>query len=1035
MSRRVISIPPSLPFLPTLAREVLSGHLIPGFAPAGDPLALAALTIYVPTRRAVRGLTSAFAAELGGQSAILPRIRTLGEEDERAAFLPTDSASLLPAMQPLHRRMLLARLVRFWKEQLAQATAAMLDGEEPQLPASAADALWLAADLATLLDEATDEGADLAALTMLGLEDRLAGWWQMTLTFLSIVTQHWPAELDALGLADAARLRLQWASAQADRYRTNGSPDPVIVAGAVTTVGPTLELMRAVAEMPNGAVVLAGVDTHLDNESFAAIDRAVSIAAPGHPQYATRRMLASLGVDRHDVLAPQTKPPAGLMHRERFFSNALRPAETTEHWAGQSIDAAQALSGMALVEAADERQEALAIAIAIRDALSNPDHKVGLATPDRQLARRVVSELERFGIAANDSAGQPFTASPPGTLIQLVLSVCLAPGDPVALIALLKHPLVRLGLQAAETRRGARAIELIALRGGVGSADAAELANVYRQRTERLATGERKSRVLQLMSAEEQDLGTQVCERLAHALEPLLLLRGGAQNEVPAYARALAECLERLARDENDSLSLLYSSEAGDCLAAWLRELIALPETGFAFAPMEWPDVAAALMADQSVAARGGLSARVFIWGALEARLQNIDVMILGGLNEGTWPQSARGDTFLSRLMRAEILLDPPERRIGLAAHDFWMSLGNRRLILTRSRRRDGAPAIASRWLQRLLTVAGKDGADGLRAEGDVYLGYARRMDEVTETPRIDRPEPRPPLAMRPRRFSVTEVERLIRDPYAVYARRILMLEPLEPLIRAPGAAERGSLYHDVLAAAVLEKLDPRQPDALERLLDLARSQFAQAGLPAEVHAVWWPRMERLAAHYLEWERRRDDDVAERHAELAGELTLADLGMLLTGRADRIDRMRDGRVEIIDYKTGSTPSIPQARSLMAPQLPLEGAMVQQGAFEAFAAGTGVAELRYIRLKEQELIPQALSRQAGRGQEAVTTQELCDGALAQFRSLVALYRNSERGYLSRAHPLRASEFNNIYDHLARAREWAVQTEDDSAEDEE
>ncbi|WP_185984037.1 double-strand break repair protein AddB [Aureimonas mangrovi] len=1031
MAPRILTIPPGLPFLPTLARGILSGRVVPGFALGDDPLALADVTVFVPTRRAALSLTAAFAHAIGGEAAILPRIRPLSERDEADAFTgaPDGAAALTRTVDPLRRRLELARLVRFWKSRVEAGAASALAGREIVLPASAADALWLAGDLGTLLDEAGDEEIDLSALAKLDVEDRLAEWWQLTLAFLAILTQEWPRHLEETGFTEAAAARNLWAREAAGRYRREGSRGPVVIAGSTAAAPATLELMRAVADLENGALVLPGLDTDLDAPSFAAIDRAASAAAAGHPQYGLRRVLAGLGATREDVEAFAPEIPA-LAARQRFLSNALRPAETTDLWASGAEHPAQALDGLALVEAADEGEEARAIAVAMRDALSDPQARVALTTPDRKLARRVVVELSRFGIAANDSAGRPLHATAPGTLARLALEAALSPGDPVTLVSLLKHPLTRLGLGAAEARRAARTVEMIGLRGGSGRAGAETLAVLYAERRAALAKGGRVARPVHLLGEKDRDLGERAAAALAEALSPLTALRRAPAQEIAPLALALTQALEALARDETGSFAPLYAEEAGAALSALLSELIAAPEVGFAVEPAEWPDVFAALGAGAAARPRAGLSQRAFVWGALEARLQNVDVMIVGGLNEGTWPQGARSDAFLSRLMRAEILLDPPERRIGLAAHDIWMALGSPRVVMTRAKRAEGAPSIPSRWLQRILALAGEDGAQRLRDAGVPFLEAARSLDDAAAEPRASRPEPRPPLERRPRQFSVTEVERLVRDPYAVHAKRILHLEPMDPLIRAPGVTERGTLFHDILAAFTREVPDPQVPDAHERLIAIAREAFAREALPPEIAAVWWPRMEGLATRFLEWEHARSPRVRRRHAESRGRLDVSDIAVTLTGYADRIDEMGDGRLEIFDYKTGTQPSAKQARTLLAPQLPLEAAMAREGGFKGIAAAP-VGELSYVRLRENEVREDRLSQSATPTREAVSAEGLADEALARFRALAAASLDPGRGYRSRARPALSGDFSGPYDHLARAREWSIGDDEDGA----
>lgn len=1083
MSPSIFSIPPGRPFLRTLAEALLDGHLVKTFRYDGDPLALADVTIYLPTRRAARALAAAFTSimaetQADGASAILPTIRPIGEGSDEALFSsPSEAgvvpASLTPVMGDLERRLNLARLARRWREEVARAEFEALIGEAPVLPASAADALWLARDLGVLLDEMETEGTPVSAIAGLGPE-ALAKWWQLTLTFLAIVTEHWPDAVAATGQISEAAARNAWLQAEAARFRANGARGPVILAGSTATAPATMELMRAIAHLPNGAVVLPGVDRHLDAASLAALAKpqagageagqGASIAAPGHPQYGLKTIVDRIAPGRsvthllgrtEAVAAGRAAATAGstgqngpfadkgggdpaLDAREAFLADALRPAETTDAWAAAAgRHGPEALAGLSLIEASDAREEALAIAVAMRRALEDPEATAALVTPDRNLARRVVAELSRFGIAANDSAGRPLASTAPGTLMATAIAVALAPGDPIALVSLLKHPLTRLGLGSGEARRAARSIEMIALRGSVGVADGARLAAIYAAHRAELDASGRAARPVKLLPEAERELGQRMAGTLERALAPLTALRARpsetgtdarAELELPDYAVALTRCLEELAADETGDASELYAGESGRALAAFLSDIVEAPRTGFGFAPAELGDVVAALAAGIGVQPRAGLSARAFVWGTLEARLQSVDTAILSGLNEGTWPAGAKSGAFLSRLMRREILLDPPERRIGLSAHDFWMAMGAKSVVLTRSRRADGAPAIASRWLQRIETLAGPAGTERLRLAGEPYLAAARMLDLGTITPQAKRPEPRPPLDRRPNRYSVTEVETLIRDPYAIHARKILRLEPLPELMRDPHAAERGSLFHDVLGTFVARGHDPMDKDALDTLLAIAREKFDEEALPPDIEAVWWPRMEALAGNYLLWEHERDQRVALRHAEIGGAEELVDIATTLTGRADRIDLMEDGSLEILDFKTGTTPSLAQARALLAPQLPLEGALAKRGGFREIGKGKAVSDLVYVRLRERTLYEDRLKTDGGKKAEPVDPDALSEESLTKFRQLVAHLQVETTPFVSRKRPFMAGDFSGDYDHLARAQEWSIGADD-------
>ncbi|MBO0903916.1 double-strand break repair protein AddB [Jiella sonneratiae] len=1048
MAPNVLSIPPGLPFLKTLAEALLDGRIVDGFRDDGDPLQLAAATIYVPSRRAARSLAAAFADTLaerrGTRSAILPRIRPIGEGDEAGIFAAgaagdAAAGAALPAMPELERRLDLARLARAWRHLADRVAGEELPGAAPERVTAAAEALWLAGDLGALLDEIETEGTSFDKLAGLA-PDALAAWWQTTLSFLGIVTEHWPKVLGERGVTSEAAAKNVWLRSETARLLAGAGGGPVVVAGSTATAPATLDLMHAVAFLPNGALVLPGLDRHIGSEGFAAIDREASIASPGHPQYGLKRILARFAMPPEAVRHLAEGLPAGLARREAFVASALRPAETTALWAKEAPRfGPDALEGVALVEAAEPRVEALAIAVAMREALEEPGRTVALITPDRRLARRVLTELERFGIAANDSAGRPLAVTAPGTLLATLLTVALEPGDPVALLGLLKHPLCRLGRSAADARNAARAIELIAVRGTVDKADGARLGDILRRRIaaiEALPVGEvgrLLTRPARNVRRSEYAAAQAFADDFAAALQPLAALRGGEPREIAEFAVPLTEALETLARDETGATAELYAGETGAALADFLSQLVSAPATGFSFPAEELPDAVAALVAGTTVKPRGGLSARAFVLGTLEARLEGVDTAILGSLNEGIWPAGARSGAFLSRLMRREIALDPPERRIGLAAHDFWMAMGAKRVVLTRSRRMDGAPTIASRFLQRLTTLAGSDATAEMAARGEAYVAAAEMLEAAKDRPRIARPAPRPPEETRPRRYSVTEVETLIRDPYAVHARRILKLEALPPLMRAPHARERGELIHAIVADFVIKGIDPAEPDAADELALIAREHFERAALPGEIAAIWWPRIAATAARFLDWEKARGDTVRERLAERSGASDFPAVGVSLSGRSDRIDRLSDGTIEILDFKTGSSPSVKQARSLLAPQLALEGGMAMRGDFEGTEPGETIADLTYVRLKERELKQEGLRTAGSRSAPPCDPTALCDEAMRRFEAIAAMYLRAETPFGSRARPVLAGDFSGDYDHLARVKEWSVAGGDETEGD--
>ncbi|TKT82771.1 double-strand break repair protein AddB [Aquamicrobium sp. LC103] len=1028
----VVSIPAGVPFLPTLADALLSGRLVKGFEYDGDPLKLAEATIYVPTRRAARELRGILVERLGGQSAILPAIRPLGEFDEDVAiFEGGDAAELAmaPPVEALDRILLLAPLVQAWKRRLPAHVAALY-GEEIVVPASLADAIWLSRDLGALMDEVETEGADWSRLAQL-VPVELANWWQVTLEFLEIVTDAWPRLLAERDRSNPAAHRSAMILAEAARLTRNPPAGPVIAAGSTGSIPATARLLSVIARLPLGAVVLPGLDRAIDTRSWDEIGKPDAPPASfGHPQAGLKKLLGVLGVDRTEI-ADLAEAPPELAARTGIVGQALRPAETIDAWAGEreaadDAEIASGLAGVTLMEAANEREEALAIAVALRLAISREHETAALVTGDRELARRVATELRRFGIEADDSGGTPLSNTPPATLLRLLLEAVLRPGDPVGILTLIKHPLLRLGLPRGIVREASETIDLVALRGGTGRPDIATLRADFDRRLSAMDAASRKPFWRRRLDEREIDNARKVLEALHDVVEPLAELRRRADLFLSGVARISVECLERLGRDEEGALDGLYHGEAGDKLADFLRALIGTT-ADVPLAAGEWPDVLAALVAGQMVKPSVGADSRVAIWGALEARLQAVDTLVIGGLNEGSWPRKAEPDRFMSRFMKSGMELEPPERRIGQAAHDFVMAMGTHKVVLSRAARAGDAPAVASRWLQRLVTFAGEAPTREMRARGRTILHWAQALDEAPAVPFAPRPEPRPPLDARPLRFSVTEIETLRRDPYAVYARRVLRLEPVEPLVRDPGAAERGTLFHDIIHGFSLAGIDPAAPDAVARFVEIGRRLFDEWALPPDIDAVWWPRFLLMAGKFVEWDRNRPRGIAKRLAEARANQTEVGLtGSTLGGRADRIDLRAAGMADILDFKTGSSPSKAQAHTLLSPQLALEGALLMRGAFEE-AGSPMPAELAYVRLKANgEVFEESVLDYKNQPKSAI---ELSEEAWARLEKLLAHYRREETGYLSRALPFREGDVGGDYDHLARVLEWSAGGDED------
>lgn len=1038
----VASIDAGRPFLPTLVSALLDGDLVASFRWDGrDPTALAEALILVPTRRAARALEAAFLAEItargGAPAALLPTIRPFGDVDEDEDLFAGEGDEE-PVATPLERRLAMTRLVLGWSRAVTGRLLHPATAAPPSPPASPAEAVRLSTALLTLMDQVVSQGVDWRRLETL-VPDDYARWWQMTRAFLAIVAEHWPAHLAERGLADPAVRRHAAVRREAARLAADPPKGPVIAAGSTGSVPSTAELIAVVARLPNGAVVLPGLDFDLDDAAWAALEPedGAGDPVPGHPQYGLRLLLDRLGLDRAAVRRLGDAATPAEAARLRLLSESLRPAEHSDAWADFAatirdggFDLEAALDGLALIEAKSEGEEALAVALALREAIEDPGRTAALVTPDRVLARRVAAELGRWGLEIDDSAGQPFGHTRAALLARLVAEVALGGFEPTAVQALLAHPLARFGRSAGEARRLARVVELVALRGPRAEPFGRGLLAAYDERAGEIAAApHREAKPLARLGTETIAAGRDLLAALVAALEPLEAMIGAGEVAVPTLLDAHVAALAAVARDDAGSDAHLYEDEDGAALATALAAATAAAasEGGeIAFEAAAWPGFFDALLGDAPVRRPTAPDARIFVFGPLEARLLSFDVLVLAGLDEGVWPITTRTDPWLSRPMRRDMALEAPERRIGLSAHDYAQGAAARRVVLARSARAGGAPTVASRWLQRLKTLVGKPGRERLARDGRRFLDWARALDAAAGPPAtVTRPEPKPPVEWRPAKLSVTEIETWIRDPYALYARHVLGLDPLDPLGGEIGAAERGTFVHEVLAEFVATWDGTASAAELDRLIDIGERRLSAFDAFPEVVALWRPRLRSLATWWLAADAARSPTVAERRTEVGGRwvIPVDGIDFTLTGYADRLDILADGGLAVLDYKTGQPPSEKEVQSLIAPQLALEAAMARAGGFGPDFAGRAVAEFAYLHLKGGEA-GGAWERRGRGGDGARSPADLAEAAAEELVAQIRHFRRPEVGYVSRRHVRFQKDRSGPYDHLARVAEWAA-----------
>ncbi len=980
----IYTMPPGVPFLEHLAKGLT--------AALGADLHTA--LILLPTRRAVRELSAAFLKEAVTDAVLLPRMSPLadmGGEEWQAdtSFVGGDiELGIASAIDPVRHKFELAQLV-------VQKMKA--DGSAPDTISGAVNALAMSEPLANLLSDLAVE--ELGADALRALDEQLATLpvhFQNAAEFANIIARHWPQHLAELGLSEPSAHLVAMINACAQQWVTAPPQHPIIIAGSTGTWRATANLIKTVSKLPKGLVVLPGLDTHIDEVVWDSIN-----AEDGdqHPQRSLKTLIQILGVERKDVpvwpgaaLSPKAKM------RNRILAESLVPADATSDWpariarvhmsdsTGNALQ--DGLAGLSLIEAKTQEEEASIIALILRETLENPNQTAALVTPDPSLARRVKAKLSRYGIEADSSQGEPLEETLHGAFAALCVQAAVDVFDPVALSALVKHTLFGMS------------------KTGVAS---------WSRFEKRVLRGPRASSldVMTMRAGDNCADGLALYKNICAALLPLSEQLQGEHN-ASELAKAHTQVLETL----GGGAANIWRGTAGEQMASLLEDLIAY---GALLPPVDgqgYMRLLSQMMRGRVVRPRYGMHERLQILGPLEARMIAADKIVLGGLNEGVWPAPPAVHPVLSRGMRMAIGMNAPERRFGLAAHDFAQLAAKPNVVLTRAARTTDGPAVQSRWLWRLTTlVKGAQSKTGVNIRidnGAKYVHWARTLDAPPQhlNPAA-RPEPCPPLSARwpkGRGLSVTQIQTWIRDPYAVYAKTVLGLYPLDPLDQSLGGREYGKAVHKAL-----EVLDGKTTDQMYEIL---RAELRVAGYLEHSFSRHDVRLKRMANWCVEWARaRRAQGWAVRGIEKKGrfEMPTPHGPFTLTGIADRIETKGNGAA-MIDYKTGKVSTQKEIRCGFDPQLPLLTILLAQG---CLGAPINTSEMRYIKPNASKEKDKDINVQA----KEYSVQDYADEARQSLEKLIAYFDREDSVYASQPRAKYVNPYGD-YDQLARRAEWAT-----------
>ena len=912
-------------------------------------------------------MAEAFIRQQGMKPTLLPTMLPVGDIDEDELILNGENAqssidNIAQSISPLERTFLFMKIISSRPQEFGSKHLSLYQ------------AYALATELGHLIDMVNNENLSFANLTNL-VPEEYSGHWQETLRFLEIITSNWPLILSERGVVDSS-LRKKLLLEQQIKAWKNNPPNKRIIIAATTAAFPTTkQLVKTIIELPQGEVVLCGLDKYLDDESWQYIDET-------HPQYELKNLLDFLKYDRHNVtdITPPQNPA-----RELFISEIMRPATQTDLWReikNKSIDAS-ATEGIKILNCTDTREEALSIALIMRHTLDTPNKTAALITPDRNLARRVSSELARWNINIDDTAGIPLHQTSWGIFMRLVASVASPSSSRITILSLLKDPLCCLGADRSQIKEQTKLLEK----------------EIWRKK--------------------QNNESSEILDRLQEALSPLTQVLKHPSANLPEIIKAHILVAQKIASNSSeDGSQTLWRGESGHTGASLLEQCLTYGDTLGDFNPEEYLNLFEALTAGIPVRPKYGTHPRLKIMGPIEARHIHSDIMILGGFNEGVWPQKTASDPWLSRPMKKDFGFPLPEKSIGVTGLDLSCFLGAKQIYLTRAEKSDGSPTIKSRWLMRMETVLKALDLDIKHLESEPYISISKSIDMPDTYHKASSPAPCPPLTLRPRQLSASGIELLMRDPYSVYAKYILRLKPLDDINPEPNSADFGSIIHEILEE--FNNLYPQDfpVDGKEKLLEIGYRKFSQNPILQSKKVFWWPKFAKMIDHLSKLEKEYRPAIKSVHNEIEGSFIITDLPggpFTITAKADRIDETIDGNINIIDYKTGKARSKKEVSLGYAPQLPIEGLIAQSGGFKGIKPAQ-ISQLIYWQLGNKDTVI------------ADNLPAVLETNKQNLTELLNIFDFETTPYICNPNPKRAAEYSD-YEHLARTKEWHISEDND------
>lgn len=991
MIRSVFNIPLSYPFLESLTKGLLKWN-------EEEKIDLTNTIIFMPTRRACEDLKKQLLHHQSNQTMLLPKLIPLGDL-EAIEWLLLEECPLqtqkIPLPMPLRRR-------RFLLAQLIERTPLLPQHSSSELKCpTAIQAFSLAQDLLNVLDQFHTNQVPLYKINEI-YHENLPIHAQLNLNFLKLLMRNWPLILKEENAADTQDILFQLLSTLSQHWSKNGSKKTIFVAGSTGSISATRNLIQTIAHLDKGHIVLSGLpqNNEVDDKSWGHLSN-------HHPLYCLQDLLKFLNLERSSVKEwPELEKKQTIGERSNLLHEIFRPQETISKWRELENNMVQkGIQNLHYFECHHLQQEALSIAFLLKETHHTQSQKAALITPHENLSMRVKTYLDQWNVPHHDTFGKTLIHTNIGALFNDILDCVEKEIRPSVFLSLLKNPLLIDNGENHQWSEMIHQLELQALRGPMplsGFKGLKALINSDHPLQSFINDIEKLFSPLLLLSKQKKKIS--IIDHMNQHIH-------------------IAESLVKRARDRDDETGDgLLSDDNASHFFSFIDEL---KNTGqeWHLNFSEYVSIFKHSLAQESIYPVAPHDARIYLLPPLEARLLDFDRVIIGACNHNVWPPSKSHHFWLNQKMKLDLGLINDQKRTGLSAQDFLQACHKSEVFITRSLNDSGAPIMPSSWLMRLDNILEHSGhAENIRLKQSHEYGWIETFDaiNVSSSPleKIEAPSPCPPLKSRPKQLSVTEIETWLRDPYAIYAKHILKLKPLEPLEQEPGSAEYGSIIHDIFDQFMDQKPDFNNESTLDDLLSLGDQKLKKFQARPSIWIFWWPRFVRIAKWFFENEKERQNTINTTLTERKAYLNIkSHFGFMLKGRIDRIDILNNDQMEVIDYKTGAPPSTKEVKAGFAPQLPLEAALITHGEIEedmSFKVDPSNIKLSYWRLKGTHPVAQITPIQH-------PTDELIEETLQGLHKLVHHYESDETTYLARPYPELAPQYSD-YEHLSRVNEW-------------